>query len=209
MFQMNCENCGELIKSLRLAEVQVVECIECAKIVVVKNVVVSNENESNKNRTSLKNFLRTTKTKFRMKKYDNTNLMKKNITDDRLTKHLVRDDYRLKISDDLFGQINFDQNKRLARILNISYEGAGIEFSERGDLPTNDSEAQLQLLLPGYDEILSIPAKVSWTKNPGKNTINPSVTMGLHFRDIDLYTHKCLSGFIWGNQTQNINTRQC
>ena len=206
---MNCENCGELIKSLRLAEVHVVECPECAKIVVVKNVVVSNENESNKKRPSLKNFLRTTKTKFRMKKYDNTNLMKKNITDDRLTKHLLRDDYRLKISDDLFGQINFDQNKRLARILNISYEGAGIEFSERGDLPTNDSEAKLQLLLPGYEEILSIPAKVSWTKNPGKNMINPSVTMGLHFRDIDLYTHKCLSGFIWGNQTQNINTRQC
>lgn len=200
MFQMNCENCGELIRSPLFAEANVVECPECAKIVAVKNVVVSNENESSKKNPSLKNFLRSTKTKFQMKKFENTNLMKKHIADERLSKHLVRDDYRLKISEDLYGQINFDQNKRLARVLNLSYEGAGIEFTDRGDIPKDNSKTQLQLLLPGYEEILSFPAKIVWAKKPGENTINPSITMGLHFRDIDLYTHKCLCGFIWGNQ---------
>ena len=196
---MNCEKCEELISSPLLAEAHVIKCPECAEIVVVKNVIVSKDNESSKKNPSLKNFLRSTKTKFQMKKYDNTNLMKKNITDDRLTKHLVRDDFRLKISDELYGQINFDNNKRLARILNISYEGAGIEFNERGELPNTDSETQLQILLPGYDEVLSLSAKIAWTRNPTKDTINPSITMGLQFKEIDRNTHKCLCGFIWGN----------
>ena len=196
---MNCVNCGELIKSPLLAEKHVLECPECAEIITVKNVVASNDNVSDQKNPSLKNFLRSTKTKFRMKKFDNTNLMQKNITDERLTKHLVRDDFRLKISDDLYGQINFAHTKRLTRILNISYEGAGIEFSDRGELPTVDSETQLHLLLPGYEEVLAFPAKIVWARNPTEETINPSITMGLQFMEIDKNTHKCLCGFIWGS----------
>ena len=199
MYQMNCENCGEQVRSPHLAEVLVVECPECAKIVEVKNVVASNNKESIRKIPSLKNFLRSTKTNFQVKKYDNSNLMKKHITSERLSKHLIRDDFRLKISHDLYAQINFDNSKRLARLLNISYEGAGIELAERGELPDDSTETQLHLLLPGYEEVLSFPAKIVWTRNPSKETINPSITMGLQFREIDKKTHKCLCGFIWGS----------
>lgn len=111
---------------------------------------------------------------------------------------LIRDDFRLKISYDSYAQINFDERKRLARLLNISYGGAGIEFTEHGQLPKNKSETEFQLLLPGYAEALSFPAKVVWVRNPAKDTISPSITMGLQFKDIDKNTHKYLSGFIWG-----------
>lgn len=199
MLQMNCANCSELIKSPQLAEANVVECPQCSEIVAVKNVVVTDDQESGHASNSLKSLLRSAKTKFQNKKFQNPDLIKHQVTDERLSKKLIRDDFRLKINDDLYGQINFDNNKRFARILNLSYEGAGIEFTERGKLPANNSATQLHLLLPGYEEILSFPAQIVWTNKPAEETINPSITMGLHFRGIDSYAHKCLCGFIWGN----------
>jgi len=199
MFQMNCANCGGLINSPLLAEVHVLECPHCVEIVVVKNVVVLNEKGSISVSSFVKNFLRSAKTIFQLKKYNNFDLKTKRVIGERLSNLLIRDDFRLKISYDSYGQINFDERKRLARLLNISYGGAAIEFTEHGQLPKNKSETEFQLLLPGYAEALSFPAKVVWIRHPAKDTISPSITMGLQFKDIDKNTHKYLSGFIWGS----------
>jgi hypothetical protein len=197
MLQMNCSNCDGLIKSTLLAEVQVIKSPNRVEIVAVKNVVVLPPPLTTS--SCLKNFLRSIKGIFRLKKYNNFDLKTKYVIGERLPEPLLRDDFRLKISYDLYGQINFGENKRFARLLNISYEGAGIEFTERGQLPENNSEATFQLLLPGYAEALSFPAKVVWIENPAEGTISPSITMGLQLKDIDKKTHKCLCGFIWGS----------
>jgi hypothetical protein len=105
------------------------------------------------------------------------------------------------MSYDLYVQINFDSTKRLARLLNISSIGAGIEFAEQGQLPEDDSEIQLQLPLSGCEESLSLLGRVVWRRIPGKDTISPSITMGVRFKDIDEETRACLWDFIVNAET--------
>jgi len=199
MLQMNCSNCDGLIKSPHLAEVQIFLCPQCEEIVVVEDVVISTEKTPFDLRSSLKNLLFAAREKFQRNKSENLELQTKYEINNRLAKLLKRDDFRLNLSRDFFVQIGFGRDKRSARLLNISYGGAGIEFTEHGQLPKNKSETEFQLLLPGYAEALSFPAKVVWVRNPAKDTISPSITMGLQFKDIDKNTHKYLSGFIWGS----------
>ena len=198
MFQMNCSNCAGLIKSPLLAEVRFIECPHCSDTVLVKNVVVSNKKGPVSIRSSFESFLRFSKVIFQLKKY-NFDLKTKYVISERLTKQLIRDGFRLKISYDLYCKINFDEKKRLARLLDISYEGAAIEFTGRGQLPEYNSEMNFQLLLPGYAEALSFPAKVVWIRIPAKGTISPRITMGLLFKDIEKHTHERLCGFIWSS----------
>ena len=196
MLQMNCSNCAGLIKSPLLAEVRFIECPQCLDTVLVENVVVSNKKNPVSLRPFFKNFLRFTKVIFQLNKY-NFDLKTKHVISERLTKQLIRDRFRLAISYALFCEINFDEKNRLARLLDISSEGAGIEFTGRGQLPENNSEMKFQLLLPGDAEVLSLPTKVVWIRTPAKGTISPSITLGLQFKDIEKNTLKRLSGFIW------------
>jgi hypothetical protein len=212
MFQMNCSNCGELIKSPLLAEIQVIECPECEEIARVQNVVVSIQKTSFSFRSSLKNLLFAARNKFRLNKSHLLDTQPSYDIDKRLAKLLRRDDFRLDMSYDLYVQINFDSNKRLARLLNISSIGAGIEFAERGQLakdnseinlqlPENNSEINLQLPLSGDAEPLSLLGRVIWGRIPEKDTIFPSITMGLQFKEIDEETRARLWDFIVKTET--------
>ena len=117
MFQMNCSNCSELIKSPLLVEVQVIECPQCEEIVGVKNVVVSTKEFSISLRSSLKKLLIAARNKFRLNKSHIIDVQTSYEVDKRLAKILRRDDFRLDMSYDLYVQINFDSNKRLAKLL--------------------------------------------------------------------------------------------
>ncbi len=203
MLQTNCSNCGGLIKSPLLAEVQVIECPQCEEIVRVKNVVVSTKKFSISLRSSLKNLLLAARDKFRLNKSHLLDVQTNYDVDKRLAKLLRRDDFRLSMSDDLYVQINFDSNKRLARLLNISSIGAAIEFAEHGQLPENNSEIKLQLPLSGYAESLSLLGRVVWSMIPAKDTISPSITMGVQFKDIDEETRACLWAFIVNAETSD------
>jgi len=203
MFQMNCSNCGGLIKSPRLAEVQLFLCPQCEEIVVVENVVISPSKVSINLRSSLKNLLLFAKDKFQLNKSNNLDIETKYNIDKRLAKLLRREDFRLDISHDFFVQISFDNNKRSARLLNISSTGAAIEFFELGPLPMDDSETEFQLLFPGQTEPLSFLARVVWSGKPAKGTISPTITMGLKFKEIDEQTRMCLWDFIVNAETSD------
>jgi hypothetical protein len=134
--------------------------------------------------------------------------------DKRIAKLLRRDDFRLDISYDLFVQVDFEKNTRLARLLNISSIGASIEFAERGQqsennsgknslLPEDNSDINLQLPVPGEAAPLSLPGRVVWSKIPAKDTILPSVSMGLQFKDIDEETRAGLWDFIVQSETSD------
>ena len=201
MLQMNCQNCGGMIKSPLLAEVQLFVCPQCKEIVVVKDVVISTEKISNTFRSSLKNLLLSAKDKFQLNKSNNLDYQKNSDIDKRLAMLLRREDFRLKMSYDFLVQIKFDNNKISARLLNISSTGAAVEFFEQGRLPEDDSETKFQLLLPGHSKPLSLLAGVVWSSKTTKGTISPAVTMGLKFKDIDQKTRSCLWDFIVNAET--------
>lgn len=207
MFQMDCSNCGEVIKSPRLVDVQVIDCPHCEKIVGVMNVVVARKKLSTNLRTSLKKALLGAKDNFRKNKSQLLDGESKYTIDKRLAKLLRRDDFRLGLPYDLYVQINFNGNKRLARLLNISPQGAGVEFVERSRLPENDADVNLRLPendseidfllpLPGETQPLSLTGKVVWSKIPEKGTIFPSIPMGVKFQHINEQTRECLWDFI-------------
>lgn len=196
MFQMNCSNCGGLIKSPRLAEVQLFLCPQCEEVVIVENVVISTQKISVNLRSSLKNLLLFARDKFQHNKSNNLDVQTKHNIDKRLAKLLRREDFRLNISHDFFVQLNFDNNKRSARLLNISSTGAAIEFFELGQLPVDGSETKFQLIFPGQAEPLSLLARVVWSRKPAEGTISPTINIGLKFTEIDEETRACLWDFI-------------
>ena len=201
MLQMNCTNCHVLIKSDLLAEVQVIECPDCKELVGVENVVISTKTFSFSLRSALKDLLLAARDRFQRNKAHNFDVQTNYEISKRLAKLLKRDDFRLSISYASYVQINFDDNKRLARLLNISSTGAAIEFAERGLLPDNNSETNLQLLLPGHAESLSFPARVVWSRKEAKDETSQGIAMGLQFREIDEKTRACLWDFITNSET--------
>ena len=200
MFQMNCPNCSDLIKSPHLVEVQLFLCPQCEEIVVVENVTIAKPKASLHLYLSLKNLLLSAKEKFRSNKSSDLNLQAKYEVDQRLAKFLRRDDFRLNISHDVFVQTTFGEHKRSARLLNISSTGAATEFFELGPLPEDDSEAELQLLLPGDAEPLGLLAQVVWSGKLAKAEGAPTITTGLQFIDIDEKTRTRLWDFIVNNE---------
>jgi hypothetical protein len=203
MLQMDCSQCGELIKSPQLAEMQVMPCPKCEEIVVVKNVVISDRNTALNFRTSLKDFLLTARDKFRSNKPHNAELQTKYDLNRRLAKLLRRDDFRLTMSYDLYVQINFETKRRLARLLNISSSGAAVEFSGREQVPEESSEANFQLLLPGHEKSLALPAQIIWSKMPPVDTIAPATAVGMMFKKIDEDIRDCLWDFIVKTETED------
>ena len=201
MLQMNCQNCGKLIVSSLLSEVQLFVCPQCKEIVVVNDVVITNKKTPSSASLYLKNLLLSAREKYKINKYNNNDTRKNYDIDKRLAIFLRRDDFRLKISHDLLVQIHFNNNKISAKLLNISSTGAAIEFFERGQLPENDSEIKLHLLLPGHTEPLSLLARVVWRRKPTEGAISPTVIMGLQFRNIDEKTRACFWDFIVDAET--------
>jgi len=201
MLQMNCQNCGGLIKSPLLAEVQLFVCPQCKEIVVVNDVVISNPKKSISLRSSLKDLLLSASKKFLINKVNNLNSQENCDIDKRLAMLTRRDDFRLKIYYDFIVNIKFDSNKISAKLLNVSSTGAAIEFFEQGQIPENDSETEFQLLFPGQSKQLSLPARVVWSSKPTKGPISPAVTMGLQFKNIDQKTRSCLWDFIVNAET--------
>ena len=202
MFQMNCPNCDGLIKSPHLVEVQLFLCPQCEDIVVVENVVISEPKTSINLYSSLKTLLLSAKEKFQINKA-NEKLKTKYEVDQRLAKFLRRDDFRLNISHEFFVQTTFGEHKRSARLFNISSTGAAIEFFELGPLPEEESEAKVQLLLPGHAEPLWLPARVVWSGKLAKVEVSPTITTGLQFMDIDEKTRARLWDFIIANETSS------
>jgi predicted RNA-binding Zn-ribbon protein involved in translation (DUF1610 family) len=201
MLQMNCSNCGGLIKSPHLAEVQIFLCPQCEEIVVVEDVVISTEKTPFDLRSSLKNLLFAAREKFQRNKSENLELQTKYEINKRLAKLLKRDDFRLNLSRDFFVQIGFGRDKRSARLLNISSTGAAIDIFDLGQLPDKDSETKFQLQLPGQEEPSSLLARVIWSGKPENIPVSPTITMGLQFKDMDEETRACLWDFIVNAET--------
>jgi len=201
MLEMNCSNCGGLIQSPHLAEVQIFLCPKCEEIVVVEDVVISTRETTSGLRYALKNLLLTARDKFQRNKSENVDLQTKYEINKRLARLLKRDDFRLNLAHDFFVQIDVGGQKRSARLLNISSTGAAIEIFELGQLPEKDAETKFQLVLPGQEDPSSLLAKVVWSGKPEDIPDSPTMTMGLQFKDMDEQTRARLWDFIVHSET--------
>jgi hypothetical protein len=213
MLQMNCPRCNELIKTPILVELLDIECPQCRENVKVHNVVVSTKNFSMQRNDLIKRISHYKKLLKDVEKevehgendQKSTENSRKSAANLRSSlKELLlaaRDNFRLNISYDLYVQINFDSNERLARLVNISSTGACIELVDRGLLPGNNTEIKFQLLLPGDSESLSFPARVVWSRNLAKDTTSNNINMGVQFREIDEQARECIWNFIVDAET--------
>lgn len=213
MLQMNCPICNGLIKSPLLVEKLEIECPQCRENVKVHNVVVSTKNFSMqrndliKRISHYKKLLKDVEKEVEQGQNDQeaTESSRKSAVNLRSSlKELLlaaRDNFRLNLSYDLYIQINFNSDKRLARLVNISSTGACIELVDRGQLPANNTEIKLQLLLPGDSESLSFPARVVWNRTLAKETTSNSINMGVQFREIDEQARECIWNFIVDAET--------
>lgn len=210
---MNCPRCNELIKTPILVELLDIECPQCRENVKVHNVVVSTKNFSMQRNDLIKRISHYKKLLKDVEKevehgendQKSTENSRKSAANLRSSlKELLlaaRDNFRLNISYDLYVQINFDSNERLARLVNISSTGACIELVDRGLLPGNNTEIKFQLLLPGDSESLSFPARVVWSRNLAKDTTSNNINMGVQFREIDEQARECIWNFIVDAET--------
>ena len=200
---MNCSNCSGLIKSPHLAEVQIFLCPQCEEIVVVENVIISNEKIPFDLHYSLKNLLFAAREKFQRNKSENLELQTKYEINKRLARLLKRDDFRLNLSHDFFVRIGSGREKRSARLLNISSTGAAIEIFDLGQLPEKNSETKFQLQLPGQEEPSLLIARVVWSGKSEDIPVSPTITLGLHFKNMDEETRACLWDFIVNAETSD------
>jgi phage FluMu protein Com len=95
MLQMNCQNCGKLIVSSLLSEVQLFVCPKCKEIVFVNDVVITNKKTPRSTFLYLKNILFAAKEKYKINKCSNIDTRKNYDIDKRLAIFLRRDDFRL------------------------------------------------------------------------------------------------------------------
>jgi hypothetical protein len=213
MIQMNCPKCNGLIKSPLLVELPEIECPQCRVNVKVHNVAVSTKNFFMQRNDLIKRIFNYKKLLEEVEKeieqgkkdQDSTENTRKSADDLRsFLKDLLlaaRDNFRLNMSYDLYVQINFDGDKRFAKLVNISSTGACIELVDRGQFPGNNTEIKFQLLLPGDKESLSLLARVICNRIVAKDTTSQSVNVGVQFKDIDEEVRSCLWNFIVDAET--------
>lgn len=213
MLQMTCSHCEGVIKSLLLVEAEEIECPRCKATVPVKNVVVATKNFSMQredllNRIShYKKLLREVEKEIAQEQGAGNNTGRSRKSADSLRASLkdlllaARDNFRLNMSYDLYVQINFANQKRLARLANISSTGAAIELVDRGAIPQNHSAIEFVLLLPGSLESLCLSATVIWSRKLGSGQVHDSITMGVKFRALDAATRERIWDFIVNSET--------
>ncbi len=201
MLQMNCQSCGGLIKSPHLAEVQLFVCPLCKDIVVVNDVVIAEQTSSSPLRSALKNLLLSARDKFRSYRSQNQASENQLIINKRLAILLKREDFRLNIAYDLLVQVKFDDDRRSARLLNMSSTGAAVEFFDTGQRPEDHGEVGLHFTLPGQSDPLSLTCRVVWSRRTAEAPQPATVIMGMQFKELDEQTRQRLWDFIVDAET--------
>ena len=194
---MHCPECREVIKSPYLAELSSIACDHCKEDVAVKDVFVATEGftmhrDDLLNRISrfqkllgeVEKEMRVIEGSETVSKTTRSSINKFHTT---LQELLIgaRSNYRLEIPDGLPIEMNYNNDKRTARLVNLSTVGASLELDMRGELPRNKAEIKLQLALPNTAESLSTPAKIVWIRKVTKDADSQLFQIGVKFMNSD------------------------
>ena len=97
----------------------------------------------------------------------------------------ARSNYRLEIPDGLPVEISYNNDKRTARLVNLSTVGASLELDMSGGPPQNKAEIKLQLALPDTAVSLSTLAKIVWIRKVTKDADSQRFQIGVKFMNLD------------------------
>ena len=214
MFQMNCPLCEKIIKSPILIELETTDCPHCKETVDIQDITVATKSFSIRRQDLLsrvplyKKLLKEVEKELEViKKDESASKGSKKSTQDfrHLLKELLsgaRENFRMSLPQDLYVEVNFGNQKRLARLYNLSVEGAGLEFVGRGELPGLKSDVNIHLLLPGHEEPLTISGTVVWSSDKKVEGKKEKCETGMKFRNMDLETRNNLKSFIVDSTAQ-------
>jgi len=197
MLQMHCPECREVIKSPYLAELSSIACDHCKEDVAVKDVFVATEGftmhrDDLLNRISrfqkllgeVEKEMRVIEGSETVSKTTRSSINKFHTT---LQELLIgaRSNYRLEIPHGLPIEMDYNNDKRTARLVNLSTVGASLELDMSGELPRNKAEIKLQFALPDAAESLSTLAKIVWIRKVTKDTDSQLFQIGVKFMNPD------------------------
>jgi len=194
---MHCPECREVIKSPYLAELSSIACDHCKEDVAVKDVFVATEGftmhrDDLLNRISrfqkllgeVEKEMRVIEGSETVSKTTRSSINKFHTT---LQELLIgaRSNYRLEIPHGLPIEMDYNNDKRTARLVNLSTVGASLELDMSGELPRNKAEIKLQFALPDAAESLSTLAKIVWIRKVTKDTDSQLFQIGVKFMNPD------------------------
>jgi hypothetical protein len=108
----------------------------------------------------------------------------------------ARSNFRLEMTQGLNVKIDSDHNINKAKLLNLSSEGASIEFEMFEARPRTREKIKLHMALPNSPEPISINAKVVWVRKLTKSPDTEYCNIGLKFIDLDENVRSNIWSFI-------------
>ena len=214
MFHMNCPLCEKIIRSPMLVEMETTDCPHCKKRVNIEDIIVATKSFSIHRKDLLgriplyKKLLKEVEKELEaMKKDDAASERSKKSTQNfrALLKDLLsgaRGNFRMSLPQNLYVEVSFGNQKRLARLNNLSVEGGGLAFVGRGAVPVLKSTVNIHLLLPGHEESLSIEGTIVWSSEKKVEEQQEKCESGLKFSNMDLETRNTLKSFIVDSMAQ-------
>lgn len=211
MLQMSCPQCKGLITSPFLAEVSSVECTHCREKVAVEEVYVATEHFTMHRGDFLNRIFRFQKLLGEVEKErnilanDETASKKSRESIDKFYASLqellagARDSYRMAVPEDMPVDVRHQNKVIKGSLINVSAEGASIEFAESQDVPRKKSEIEISLALPGCDDPLHIPTSVVWAREQKGGPSPHNATIGVTFKHMTDESRACLWNYILDN----------
>ena len=211
MLQMNCPKCREVIKSPYLAELSSTHCDHCKEDVAVGDVFVATKGFTMHREDLLKRISRFQKLLSEVEK--EIRLLENNETVSKTTQSSInnfyatlqelltgaRSNFRLDVPEDLSIEMGYNNGKETGKLVNLSSEGASLEFAELNERPRNKAEVTVQFLLPGTIERLSLLAKVVWIREVNRDAESRIIKVGVKFMNLDNKVRDTLWDYIVSN----------
>jgi Tfp pilus assembly protein PilZ len=107
-----------------------------------------------------------------------------------------RENYRLKISQDLPLDIEWEGSLANGSLLNLCTNGAAIKSKRLHGSPQKGSEVKLRLALPENTEPLSIDAKIAWVKKSKQDEEQNNISVGVSFVNLNEKARACIWDYI-------------
>ena len=210
MLQMDCPNCAGVIKSQFLADLSTIECGQCNRTIPVKDVFITTKSfvmhrEDFLNRTFRFQKLLREVEKELLLMTNNKEVSPRSLESleqfySSLQELLAgaRNSYRMEIPGALHVEITDGKRKFEGKLLNLSTEGASIEFLESDKPPRIKSEINILLPFPVFSEHLYTRARIVWTREQSDNKRH-HIIFGVTFTGIDENTQNCIWNYILDN----------
>lgn len=205
MLQIKCPECEETISSPFLVEIGSISCNQCKGNVPVRDVFVKTRLFTMHRDTLLKR-VRHYRALLKDVEREKMLLEKKDVSSMTAPKSLdqyyyalrelleaSRENYRLKISQNLPLDIEQAGVTSNGRLINLSSKGAAIKTECRHKVPKQGSEVKLHLSLPVNSEPLAITAKIAWIGKSEKDEEQNNTRMGVSFIEENEKSRK----YIW------------